>query len=219
MLSIRELATYAEKAYQKENRTRRDIIGYVIKKDIFVRIERHSETTVSVAFRGTDSAQDWFYNLSRWRSTFINDDIKVHHGFLKHMVEVYADIASEITRLYGRSLRLLQHVYVAGHSLGGAVSVLYGAQLCEENPGLSITVATFGAPRVGNKSFKTWCESAKNLNIHRVHNTSDIATCVPYFGYYHVGHCYDVSTTISRFWIRKNHSISTYVKSLEKKYM
>lgn len=49
------------------------------------------------------------------------------------------------------------HVYVTGHSLGGALATLaaidIAQQICAPQPQVSISVYTFGAPRTGNHSF------------------------------------------------------------------
>jgi predicted lipase len=48
-------------------------------------------------------------------------------------------------------------VYVTGHSLGGALATLCAYELCNRAPSkrahYSVTMYTYGAPRVGNKTF------------------------------------------------------------------
>jgi predicted lipase len=215
-ISLLDLSREAKKAYLDQPMVKKSNIGYVEKNDIFVRIERYGPTTIIIAFRGTDSYQDWIYNLSRWKSSFLTEDdgIEVHTGFLNHMKDIYNDVTYEIQRVCANSIHLLQTVHITGHSLGGAVSVLYGAKLSQENPGLDIHVTTFGAPRVGNKKFKAWVQQAPKLYMNRIHNSWDIVTHLPYFGYVHVGKSLHIMTTVSKFRMLKNHSISTYIESI-----
>jgi predicted lipase len=217
-LNIIELINCAKNAYYDKNIISKKRTKCIEKGDIFVRLEYYSATSVIVSFRGTDSLYDWMYNLSRWSSTFLQKDISVHTGFLNHMTDVYSEIQDGIRQLYGNDVHMIQNIYVTGHSLGGAVSVLFGAKTAQENPGLRIYVTTFGGPRVGNYAFKSWCINTHNLHIERYHNKWDMVTHLPYFGYYHFGKSIHVVTQTYRFRITKNHSITTYTKSIVQNY-
>ncbi|KAH1190111.1 Lipase [Glycine max] len=82
------------------------------------------------------------------------------------------------------------HVYVTGHSLGGALATLLALELSSnqlaKRGAISITMYNFGSPRVGNKRFaEVYNERVKDS--WRVVNHRDIIPTVPrLMGYCHV---------------------------------
>lgn len=87
-------------------------------------------------------------------------------------------------------------VWVTGHSLGGALATLFTARLLDlQERGQRLNVRgmyTFGAPRVGDETFKRKMEAmaAKHqVALVRFRNDSDLVTSVPFdlMGYDHVG--------------------------------
>ncbi|MED6173292.1 hypothetical protein PIB30_058033 [Stylosanthes scabra] len=82
------------------------------------------------------------------------------------------------------------HVYVTGHSLGGALATLLALELSSnqlaKRGAISITMYNFGSPRVGNKRFaEVYNEKVKDS--WRVVNHRDIIPTVPrLMGYCHV---------------------------------
>lgn len=95
-----------------------------------------------VVFRGTDELSDWLVNLDTQEVSF--EDVQeglVHAGFFRMAQQEMAAIA----------LKQDMPVYVCGHSLGGALALLYGVMLYEK--GYDVSVVTFGAPPVGNSAF------------------------------------------------------------------
>jgi triacylglycerol lipase len=82
---------------------------------------------------------------------------RVHKGFLKawkSIEEPVWDKVSNVMLRYAGSGK----VVVCGHSLGGALATLAGMDLfckVEASYQKSLSVITFGSPRVGNDSFRT----------------------------------------------------------------
>ncbi len=132
-----------------------------------------------LAFRGTADLQHWFFNINTLLTAWPAGG-KVHSGF----ASAYKRIADAMTE--DLSDRPPNHLWITGHSLGGAFA-LFAAN---EHP--SEGVYTFGCPRVGSPLFAEACETGSN--IHRVVHNQDIVTTIPYeisfleeLAYKHVG--------------------------------
>eukprot|EP00256_Glycine_max_P065284 XP_025979879.1 uncharacterized protein LOC100789825 isoform X2 [Glycine max] len=158
-----------------------------------------------VAFRGTEQTQ-WKdlrtdlmlvpagLNPERIGGDF-KQEIQVHSGFLSAYDSVRTRIISLIRLAIGyvddhsESLHKW-HVYVTGHSLGGALATLLALELSSnqlaKRGAISITMYNFGSPRVGNKRFaEVYNERVKDS--WRVVNHRDIIPTVPrLMGYCHV---------------------------------
>ncbi|QHO23835.1 hypothetical protein HN51_047466 [Arachis hypogaea] len=158
-----------------------------------------------VAFRGTEQSQ-WKdlrtdlmlvpagLNPERIGGDF-KQEVQVHSGFLSAYDSVRIRIISLIRLAIGfveehsESLHKW-HVYVTGHSLGGALATLLALELSSnqlaKRGAISITMYNFGSPRVGNKRFaEVYNEKVKDS--WRVVNHRDIIPTVPrLMGYCHV---------------------------------
>ena len=70
-------------------------------------------------------------------------------------------------------------LFIAGHSLGGALAMLSGFNLLThdyETYKDILSICTFGAPRVGNRDFCSWFDE---VDLVRYFNTEDAVTAVP----------------------------------------
>ncbi|KAK8468116.1 hypothetical protein PHAVU_007G232800 [Phaseolus vulgaris] len=158
-----------------------------------------------VAFRGTEQSQ-WKdlrtdlmlvpagLNPERIGGDF-KQEIQVHSGFLSAYDSVRTRIISLIRLAIGyvddhsKSLHKW-HVYVTGHSLGGALATLLALELSSNQLAkqgtISITMYNFGSPRVGNKRFAE-VYNKRVKDSWRVVNHRDIIPTVPrLMGYCHV---------------------------------
>ena len=82
-------------------------------------------------------------------------------------------------------------VIIAGHSLGAALSILYGVYVAKYVlPDEQVEVMNLGSPRVGNEEFYHGIQSIENLKIWRMVYRNDVVPrCPPmWMGYRHVGH-------------------------------
>jgi len=79
-------------------------------------------------------------------------------------------------------------LFVTGHSLGGALSVLCGIRLALKFPNKNVQVINFGCPKVGNAAFAKLVNTTPNLCVQRVVHKRDIITRVPNLDFNHVGH-------------------------------
>ncbi|KAJ0967439.1 hypothetical protein J5N97_024356 [Dioscorea zingiberensis] len=126
-----------------------------------------------VAFRGTEQAK-WKdlrtdlmlipagLNPERLGGDF-KQEVQVHSGFLS----AYDSVRNRILTLIKSAISPFAendpqctskwHIYVTGHSLGGALATLLALELSSSQMArsglISITMYNFGSPRVGNKRF------------------------------------------------------------------
>ncbi|XP_060181198.1 uncharacterized protein LOC132610809 isoform X1 [Lycium barbarum] len=158
-----------------------------------------------VAFRGTEQTK-WKdlvtdlmlvpagLNPERIGGDF-KQEVQVHSGFLGAYDSVRIRLISLIKKAIGYRDGDLDppnkwHVYVTGHSLGGALATLLALELSSsqlaKRGAICVTMYNFGSPRVGNKKFaEVYNEKVKDS--WRVVNHRDIIPTVPrLMGYCHV---------------------------------
>ncbi|TMW94736.1 hypothetical protein EJD97_009866 [Solanum chilense] len=158
-----------------------------------------------VAFRGTEQTK-WKdlvtdlmlvpagLNPERIGGDF-KEEVQVHSGFLSAYDSVRIRLISLIKKAIGYQDDDLDtpnkwHVYVTGHSLGGALATLLALELSSsqlaKRGAIRVTMYNFGSPRVGNKKFaEVYNEKVKDS--WRVVNHRDIIPTVPrLMGYCHV---------------------------------
>lgn len=95
----------------------------------------------ALIFRGTDDIIDWFMNISGKKIDHAWGE--VHRGF---------DMAWELLRKVIPDPDPATPLYLAGHSLGGALATMAAAYYYSRNP--IRRVVTFGSPRAGNAAFR-----------------------------------------------------------------
>ncbi|KAM7462315.1 hypothetical protein LguiA_030436 [Lonicera macranthoides] len=174
--------------------------------DTQVAIWRDSERKrLVVAFRGTEQ--------TRWKDLMTDlmlvpaglnperiggdfkQEVQVHSGFLSAYDSVRSRMISLIKLAVGYTDDSAQplskwHIYVTGHSLGGALATLLALELSSsqlaKRGAISVTMYNFGSPRVGNKKFAE-VYNKKVKDSWRVVNHRDIIPTVPrLMGYCHV---------------------------------
>jgi hypothetical protein len=119
-----------------------------------------------LAFRGTDSFDTW---LTDFNVIQVQDESypgKVHRGFATALGLMWPGLKERLPA--GRP------VWVAGHSLGGALATLAGVRLLAEGYAVP-AVYTYGSPRVGDLDFYT---GYRPVN-YRVVNNDDLVPHVP----------------------------------------
>ena len=144
-----------------------------------------SDEMVVLAFRGTDSLQNWLTDTTILQKPGFGG--LVHKGFADALEAVWDEVEPVLQeQLPGRDL------WVTGHDLGGALAVLAAARLQQQGVNVE-AVYTFGAPRVGNFAFYEVFQPS----AYRVVNNNDVIAHVPaevvpvlgfhYYTYKHVG--------------------------------
>lgn len=132
--------------------------------------------TEFLAFRGTEprSWEDWKTDLQIARVPYRLGTLRagrIHSGF-KRALEGLAPRLEQALQRRDRS------VLVTGHSLGGALSVLWAAA-CSDRPARVAGVYTFGAPRVGNRAFARAYDRLYGDRTFQFHNRLDHVARVP----------------------------------------
>lgn len=130
----------------------------------------NSRPVYIVSIRGSDSSEDWVTNMQLANRKLKDLTIpgKVHQGFLGYAEAVYNSIAwDDATRpmLYQLTSGKAD-ILVTGHSLGGAVALIYSTML--RSIGVTpehMQTYTFGAPAVGDKAFAATNDNGKIFRV------------------------------------------------------
>lgn len=148
---------------------------------------RQSGDRLSIAFRGTDTMQDWKTDFSFWRKKVPYDNtaskIRVHNGF----ISAYKSPAVR-DRIQRHVTKEIRRIHICGHSFGAALTILCAVDLQYCYPDRDIEAVAFGCPRVGNAAFQKSYDK-RVIKTLRVENGNDIVTKIPFasWGYRHVG--------------------------------
>ncbi|KAI3983456.1 hypothetical protein MKX01_038876 [Papaver californicum] len=139
-------------------------MGYIAVSDN-EETKRLGRRDIVVAWRGTVAPSEWFEDLQNKLEAMdesAGGEVKVEHGFRdiytskSETTSASQQVMNEIKRLVkmykekGESVSLT----ITGHSLGGALALLNANEAAETIPDLPISVISFGAPRVGNVTFR-----------------------------------------------------------------
>ncbi|MEZ6111813.1 MAG: lipase family protein [Pirellulaceae bacterium] len=140
---------------------------------------------IVVAMRGTESKlEDWVTdgNCSLVRGPLGG---KVHAGFYEGLSHVWAELDGLVRQATAREAK---PVWIAGHSLGGALAALAAARWLDQGQSVQ-GVYTFGQPRSGDATFARNFNFAIKPRAFRIVNDNDFVTRVPprAFGYSHAG--------------------------------
>jgi hypothetical protein len=132
------------------------------------------EETVFLVFRGSESPLDWLTNSNfNQRPAF---GAHVHSGFYEATEWIYPQLRAVLTEL-GADEAGVQLV-VSGHSLGGAMAVMFSAFLMSKEARKPDLLVTFGQPSCGNRQFMDWFGSLE-IPYFRCVNDGDLVPTVP----------------------------------------
>ncbi len=146
---------------------------------------------IYVVFRGTDELHDWMYNLNS-HSQKLDKGVCVHRGFYKLLKVHLADLYASIEFLLAQEQYTTHSVHIYGHSLGGALSSLFGYLLAlrfhHAHKPTKVHVISVAAPAVGNSAFRTESEGLVSLTTVRLVHAHDFApACAFNENNFHVG--------------------------------
>ncbi|GAB4820128.1 hypothetical protein N2152v2_007174 [Parachlorella kessleri] len=157
--------------------------------------------TALLAFRGSDSIQDWLLDFSilqipidAVQPSLKAKGVSAHLGFLIQLESMlnrpWADqnIKLMLDRLTAGAK--VDRVVVVGHSLGGALATLGGGWAALQYPEADVRVFTMGSPLVGNDLFVSNIEKLTGTRM-RGRNNHDIVTYVPPGLGYSLKVCFD----------------------------
>lgn len=134
------------------------------------------QQTIYVAYRGSESIQNWIDNLDAILTDYpYCDGCDVHKGFYSAQQDCYDGVLSEVKKLQSQFPSYT--VMTTGHSLGAALALLTALEL--KNSGIqNVELFNFGSPRVGDTSFSEYASSS--LSHHsRVTHHKDMVVHVP----------------------------------------
>ncbi|KAK0225286.1 alpha/beta-hydrolase [Armillaria fumosa] len=148
--------------------------------------------TVIVAHQGTDTSKllpvitDINYGLTELDDDLfpgIDSDIEVHSGFKESQADTATDVLAAVSS--AMSTYSTSSVTVVGHSLGGAIALLDGVYLTLQLPSASVSVITYGMPRVGNQDFADWVD--EHVTVSHINNKKDPVPILPgrFLGFHH----------------------------------
>lgn len=137
---------------------------------------------LTLSFRGTETKDfgDWRTDILV-RHTKSTTGGQVHRGFARALDHVWDSHIVPVLAKYPD-----RHLWITGHSLGGALAVLAASRV---NPDRKMSVYTFGQPRVGDGEFAAACQERFGRRYFRFVHGRDIVPRVPPFtpGYRHFG--------------------------------
>jgi triacylglycerol lipase len=132
-----------------------------------------------LAFRGTSNPGQWLRDARFFPASY--DWGRVHIGFRNGLAEVDTTLAD-----FDAAALAAKHVWLTGHSLGGALALIAAARL-KMKTGVSALVHTYGQPSVGLNDFAERFSVELPGRLWRFVNQSDIVTRVPPWPYRHTG--------------------------------
>ncbi|PVH73391.1 lipase-like protein [Cadophora sp. DSE1049] len=145
-----------------------------------------AKSLIIVAFAGSgNTIRNWLANFS-----FVQIAYKlvgctactVHSGFAKGWEERRTVILNAVTA--AKAAHPDYKVVVIGHSIGGAVGTLAGAEM--RSMGIDADVYSYGSPRVGNTAFASFVTAQEGVNYRMTHENDPVPQIPPsWIGYEH----------------------------------
>lgn len=134
---------------------------------------------VYVIFRGSSELDDFKIDSKFLPKKFMNT--LAHRGFVKSFSECESDLINYILS----NLNSNSKIYVAGHSLGGALATLTAAFLNSKKFNNNIVLVTFGCPKVFYKFFNP-SRLFAGVDVYRYINGDDLVPNLPPKLYTHI---------------------------------
>ncbi len=149
----------------------------------------HTNNLIVVSFQGTDDSRDWLDDLDFLLKDAhdICSGCEAHSGFLGSWRGVRGTVLPAWISLTSRYPTY--QTVATGHSLGAAIATLCAAQMTEVAPGVSISLYTYGSPRVGNHAFAQYIETSLGQHNYRSTHLNDPIPRLPpeAIGFQHPG--------------------------------
>ena len=176
----------------------------------------HGDDVLCIAFNGTNSGTDWFYNFIAVPEPLelpgVSGACKCHFGFSSKYLSVKDDIMAVVRGCDKKT------ILVTGHSLGAAQATLCGLHIQMTCPDRDVRVYAFGVPKVGNAEFASLYNSMVKVSKFYIYG-NDIIESVPPWA---LGYTY--TTPITRLghrqwykpWSTADHDIMNYKNALNR---
>jgi len=131
---------------------------------------------VWVVFRGTQTETEWKQDMD-WKQAAWDDsgEALVHHGFLN----IYHQLKTPIRQAIVAAKITTGVLFITGHSLGAALSLLCAADTGTDMVVPDTRVYIFAPPRTGNKAFMKLVQASKLLELYCLGNHTDVVPTLP----------------------------------------
>lgn len=170
--------------------------------------EEYNKDTVILAFKGTTTSKEVLVDANIDRID-LGQMGKIHRGFYDYFTEKHRDEIDEIMKAHEE----YNNVVFTGHSMGGALATLAACYYGIEQPARNIYCISFGAPRVGNKSFAQKFDETVFKSFRFVNTGDWVVKFPPPGAYRHVKTKYVVKSDL----FEKNpHKLEQYCSCLKK---
>ena len=134
-----------------------------------------TDNLILVAIRGTENnLEDWLGNMDI--RTVSKPYGNVHKGFATH----FENIKQKLVAILNNSNASGKSLWLTGHSLGGAIATIAAAELKSQYDVSGIY--TFGQPRVGFETLRTFIEANYQDKFFRFVNQDDPIVLLPWKG-------------------------------------
>ena len=136
--------------------------------------------SVVVAFRGTEDLADVLTDIKTFSSSRTSE--RQHGGFYDGVDDIYPKLVAEMNR-HGVNNKQL---WVTGHSLGGALAIVFAQRAASEDNIRARGIRTFGQPLVfGSEPAQTVLDKFGVDYVRFVNSWDPITRCMP--NYRHAG--------------------------------
>jgi hypothetical protein len=149
-----------------------------------------------------------------------SDSVRVHKGFnnavfddglMDRVLETVQGVMMG-GQMEGDGFVARREILTAGHSLGGAGSVLCAVALSSYFEEDMVTSVSFGCPKIGNKGWKDFVDSIPNVAVWRLVNLLDLVPRLPAINYRHVGHTVQLGRKDTRaYWLHEGDTSLGYL--------
>lgn len=148
----------------------RQVFGFVAEKD----------REVFIIIRGTRTAYEWYNNTAVQYENYISIHSDRELGITtKGFHSIYVDIRQEIKAALQKIGRNFDRIFVAGHSLGGALATLAIPDLIDLGIDPAKIIAyTFASPRCCDRQLAHYI-NGRGVKHWRIANTEDIVPTLP----------------------------------------
>jgi triacylglycerol lipase len=176
-----------------------------------------SRSAVFLIFRGTMTTTEWVRDFTIRLTAYPYGAFgRVHDGF----IQTYDAFRTSIHDGLGRAGRR-GRLFIAGHSLGGALATLAASDLAPARGFPEATVYTFASPRVGDRVFAEAYNRMFTDRSFRIANTCDLIASMPFpvpflgfLGGYFTHVETPVEFTRQEEDVERNHLLATYLGAL-----
>ncbi|NMP30876.1 lipase family protein [Thalassotalea sp. M1531] len=179
------LALACELAYREESEIRDIASQWQYNKVEFISVNKgqdidtqcfvmSNQEHIVVSFRGSHSVKDWLANFQAVREPGPLSETLAHEGFQDALFPAIIKLTNTIDAFEHQNKK----VWLTGHSLGGALSSLYAAMLCENGYEV-FGLYSFASPRPGDERFANELNAQIAGPHYRVVNDGDIVPHVP----------------------------------------